>query len=65
MKLLQTLPVYGYNVTDKKTPAGARIITITGRGAWGRVVFRPGCPLSLARLKVAYLRRCVQNLIQR
>lgn len=64
MKLLQTLPKYGYNVTDKKTPAGARIITITGRGAWVRCVFPAGCTLELARLHIAFLQRSVKNLLQ-
>lgn len=64
MKLLEQLPAYGYTVQDTKRINGARIITISGRGAWVRCVFRPGIPLELVRLHIQFLQRSVRNLLQ-
>lgn len=64
MRLLSNLSNYGYKVQDTKRANGARIITISGRGAWVRCVFRAGCPLELAKLHVQFLQRSVNNLTQ-
>lgn len=63
MKLLDRLGDYGYKVSDVKRGNGARIICISGKGAWVRCVFRPGCTLETARMHVAFLQRSVRNLM--
>lgn len=64
MKLVDQLKNYGYSVRDNKRENGARIITISGKGAWVRCVFKPDCPLSLAKEHVRFLQRSVKNLLQ-
>jgi len=64
MRSLSLLVNCGYTVQDKKTVNGARIITISGRDAWVRCVFPPGCSLALAKLHVQFLQRSIKNLLQ-
>ena len=65
MKLLDKLSEAGYKVQDMKRTNGARIIVISGKGAWVRCVFRAGCTLQTAKLHIAFLNRSIRNLLQK
>lgn len=65
MKLLDKLSAAGYKVQDMKRTNGARIIVITGNGAWVRCVFRAGCTLTTAKLNLLFLHQSARNLLAR
>ena len=65
MKQLDKVIAAGYSVHDNKRENGARIITIQGKGAWVRCVFRAGGTLQTAKLHIDFLNRSIRNLLQK